>query len=98
MWMRRTMITGTTLALLAVTAGCGSAVADEAADSVPDDPAKRIQRQLDGFVDDGTVIGAGVRLRDGDRTRQPRAGLGNLTTGAKYPRDAHTRIASVTKA
>lgn len=98
MRLRRTVIAGTAaLAILALAAGCGTAAAD--GNGTPEDTtAGEVRQRLDAFVDTGAIIGGEVTIRDGDRTRRVRAGLANLDTGAKYPRGAHTRIASVTKA
>ncbi|MFI8519512.1 serine hydrolase domain-containing protein [Streptomyces sp. NPDC085481] len=58
-----------------------------------------VQRSLNGLVrDDGMPAAlASVQGRDG-RTRTYTAGVGDLTTGSKVPRDGQVRIGSNTKA
>ncbi|MFG2484532.1 serine hydrolase domain-containing protein [Streptomyces virginiae] len=58
-----------------------------------------VQRALDGLVrDDGMPAAlASVQDRDG-RTRTYTAGVGDLATGSKVPRDGQVRIGSNTKA
>ncbi|MEU7067987.1 serine hydrolase domain-containing protein [Streptomyces sp. NPDC046161] len=61
--------------------------------------ADAVQRSLNGLVRDGGVPAAlaSVQGRDG-RTRTYTAGVGDLTTGSKVPRDGQVRIGSNTKA
>lgn len=80
-----------TLGALVPTAASGSA----AAAARPD----RVQQALNTLVrDDGMPAAlASVRDRNG-RTRTYTAGVGDLTTGSKVPRDGQVRIGSNTKA
>ncbi|MFI5831273.1 serine hydrolase domain-containing protein [Streptomyces sp. NPDC051578] len=61
--------------------------------------ADAVQRSLNGLVRDEGVPAAlaSVQGRDG-RTRTYTAGVGDLTTGSKVPRDGQVRIGSNTKA
>ncbi|WP_327704110.1 beta-lactamase family protein [Streptomyces decoyicus] len=84
-----------TLGALAPPAASDSAAASAAAAARPD----AVQKALNTLVrDDGMPAAlASVQDRDG-RIRSYTAGVGDLTTGSKVPRDGQVRIGSNTKA
>ncbi|MFI8519511.1 serine hydrolase domain-containing protein [Streptomyces sp. NPDC085481] len=58
-----------------------------------------VQRSLNGLVRDDGMPAALASVQGGDgRTRTYTAGVGDLTTGSKVPRDGQVRIGSNTKA
>ncbi|ADD43806.1 serine hydrolase domain-containing protein [Stackebrandtia nassauensis] len=101
MRIRRTVIAcAAAVVTAAFVAGCGSASAgkDPAKDTAKEVETDAVQKRLDEFVKDGAIVGGEVTIRDGDDSAQALAGVGNRETDAKYPSDAHVRVASVTKA
>ncbi|MEU4794960.1 serine hydrolase domain-containing protein [Streptomyces sp. NPDC023327] len=97
------------LALGVLTLGALAQPAASAAPAAPAAPAAHaepatarqdpVQRSLDALVRDGAVPAAlaSVKEREG-HTRTYTAGVGDLATGAKVPRDGQVRIGSNTKA
>lgn len=77
-------------------AGCGSS--DTAKDSAKKPEKSEVQEMLDKLVAGGDLIGGEVTVVDGDGRQQLRAGVGDREAETKYPSNAHTRVASVTKA
>ncbi|MDG4533684.1 beta-lactamase family protein [Streptomyces sp. AV19] len=92
------MMTAATVAAGVMTIGAlapSTASATSAASTARPDS---VQQGLDALVRDGGPPGAlaSVKERDG-RTRSYAAGVGDLATGAKVPRDGQVRIGSNTK-
>ncbi|MEW2529761.1 serine hydrolase domain-containing protein [Streptomyces sp. NPDC047071] len=88
-------------AAVAVTAGVLSlgALAPSAASAAPATGPDPVRKGLNALVRDGGPPGALASVTDRDgRTRSYTAGVGDLATGAKVPRDGQVRIGSNTKA
>ncbi|MGA4839020.1 serine hydrolase domain-containing protein [Streptomyces sp. G45] len=85
-----------TAAAALMTLGALAPSATASPDPVQPDP---VQQGLNALVSPDSVPGALASVTDRDgRTRAYTAGVGNLATGAKVPRDGQVRIGSNTKA
>ncbi|MFE7541007.1 serine hydrolase domain-containing protein [Streptomyces platensis] len=98
---RRAVSTAAAVAIGAMTLGALAppAASDSAASAAAAARPDTVQQALNALVrDDGMPAAlASVKDRDG-RTRTYTAGVGDLTTGSKVPRDGQVRIGSNTKA
>ncbi|MFE0061931.1 serine hydrolase domain-containing protein [Streptomyces sp. NPDC059003] len=92
------MTAAAAVAVGALTVGALAPTAASAADGPAAAPADPVQEGLNSLVrDDGVPAALGsVKDRDG-RTRTYTAGVADLATGAKVPRDGQVRIGSNTK-
>ena len=84
---RRIVAGGTLVALLAAT----TAAPALAAGTSP------LQQALDRVTAQGGAPGAAAVVTDHGRVTETRSGVGDVTTGTPYPRDAKFRAGSITK-